>query len=100
MEIQRIEITENDKTLLSVFMGEEYPIIIDFNWLMPVWFKIQAWGLKEFGVCWEQSIGEKFIKISTTKIDKYKIMWLSDGKVEDVWYVVVDFIKWYNTQKQ
>lgn len=41
MEIQKITISEADRKLVSDFMGEEYPIEIDFNRLMPVWYKFR-----------------------------------------------------------
>ncbi len=71
-----------------------------WNCIMPIWFNIQKWGKREFGVYWEQSIGETFVIISTTKADKFKLLWLNDGEVKDVHFVVIQFLKWYNSQNK
>lgn len=101
------EILEGNK-LISKFMGVDDGIPHDhqgiylyhssWDWLMPVWNKIQRWGKFEFGIDWEQSIGEMFITISTTKTNKFTFRWLYSGDIKDVFYVVVEFIKWYNSQ--
>jgi hypothetical protein len=88
MEIQTIRISENDKILLSVFMDEEYPISIDFNWLIPVIdriFKLEfdkVEGLREYSLKQE------------TIFDEVVFGFHSD--IINVYNVVVEFIKWYN----
>lgn len=67
-----------------------------WDWLMPVWFGILKWGKSEYGINWEQSIGEMFIDIKINK-GELEINWLNTNRIEDVWFVVVEFIKWYNS---
>lgn len=54
MEIYKIKITEKDRQLVSGFMGEGYPLEIDFNCLMPVVQKIIYLGwqfqLNSYGI--------------------------------------------------
>lgn len=112
------EIIENNK-LIAEFMGvklgehlfswrigcteplkeEHLNYDSSWNWLMPVWVKIQNWGKREFGIYWEQSICETFVTISTTKANKFKLIWVNSGDIKDVYYVVTEFIKWHNTTK-
>lgn len=88
MEIQTIRISENDRILLSVFMDEEYPISIDFNWLIPVIdriFKLEfdkVEGLREYSLKQE------------TIFDEVVFGFHSD--IINVYNAVVEFIKWYN----
>ena len=70
-----------------------------WDWLMPVWNKILKFGKSEFGFQWEQSIGETFITINTGNHNKFKLSWLNSGEIKDVYYVIVEFIKWYNQNK-
>ena len=87
---------------------ESYSGMIDFyienakyhkswDWLIPVWNKILKFGKSEFGFQWEQSIGETFITINTGNHNKFKLIWLNSGEIKDVYYVIVEFIKWYNS---
>ena len=72
-------------------MNEEYPINIDFNWLMPVVEKIESLG---HGVtvyrkgCHINDIGLR----STNGFNH-------SSKIEQTYKAVVEFIKWYNQNK-
>lgn len=89
----------DDETQEPYFELECLPFYTSWDWLMPVWNKILKWGQGEFGINWEQSIDEMFITIGTTKDNQFIIKWLNTGEIEEVFYVVVEFIKWYNLQK-
>lgn len=92
MNFLTIKITEQDRKLVSDFMGEDYPIEIDFNWLMPVVKKAYDIYLNERG---SKYIAE-FILTS-----KYECFWEIKivSPIEYVWPSVVEFIKWHNQQK-
>lgn len=82
------------------YINKEHELLYDSSWdsLMPVWFKILKWGKNEYGLNWEQSIGETFITVNIHK-GTFKINWMNTGDIRDVWYVVVAFIKWLKKQK-
>lgn len=48
MEIYKIKITEEDRHLVSEFMGEYYPLEIDFNLLVSVVDQIESKGFDVF----------------------------------------------------
>jgi hypothetical protein len=79
MQIQRLKISEEERILVSVFMGEEYPNEIDFNRLMPV--------------------VEKILQLNV--FTSYQL-WVSDSlrsaDINTVRDAVIDFIQWYKKQ--
>jgi hypothetical protein len=82
--------------------ASDLPYHSDWNLLMGVWNKIMSWGVSEFGVHWEQQITESVVMIRRAKHDAPKCAWLvSRGsvKISDVYEVVIQFINWYNQNK-
>ncbi len=89
MDIQKIKISEHDRIILSSFMGEDYPIEVDYNWLMPVVRRI-------IEICTsEEEIDGAFESDQYTSI--LDIVPLA--VIEDSYKVVIEFIKWYNENK-
>ena len=89
MEIQTIKISEEERVIISSFMGEEYPSDIDFNRLMPVVEKI--WGITN---CSES------IFYFTIGYKRYIMPEKNTGKhIEVCWDACIAFIKWYNQNK-
>lgn len=88
MNFQKIKVPEQDRKLVSNFMGENYPIEIDFNWIMPVVEKIESLGgytkIMDNGMCID---GDLVIE-----------RW-GDTKIEGTFKTVIEFIKWYNSKQ-
>jgi len=95
--VEDIEVWESSvDDWTSTLSPEQMLFHSSWDWLMPVWFGILKWGKSEYGINWEQSIGEMFIHIKINK-GELEINWLNTNRIEDVWFVVVEFIKWYNS---
>lgn len=75
-----------------------------WSWLMPVWFKIMAWGKNQHGIYWEQQIDATGVMITNGKqTPNVKLIRLAFNygppDMGDVWNITVEFIKWYNENK-
>ena len=92
MEIQKITISKQDRGIVSVFMGEEHPFEIDFNWLMHVVEKIN----NDFNYEYEVNIIGNRCYIEGFSAKAY------EGKtsIEATYKEVIEFIKWYNSQNK
>jgi hypothetical protein len=86
MEIQKLKISEQERKLVSVFMGEEYPEEIDFNWLMPVCQKIREWYFNNYTIAPAKEMVICYANIQS---------WLLQMDIEKLWEKTVEFIKWY-----
>ena len=103
MEIQRIVISERDRQLISVFMGEDYPTNIDFNWLMPVVEKVTSLTKEKRYIP-----PGKYLEYKEQR-DKYDEQWeklfdyqaynFFSGEIKSIYQAIVEFIKWYNSNK-
>ncbi len=91
MEVQRIKTSEEDRLLVSGFMGEEYPVEVDFNWLMPVVEKIEKLG---YPISMQPHGCQIYDKGDSMIIDA-DFNWT---RLENAWDGIVSFIKWYNNQ--
>jgi len=117
MEIQRIKISEEDRSIVSIFMKEECPLEIDFNWLMPVIEKIEDIDIRNNGYDFPKVkfLGDNveiFAYATYRGTAYYWKKWYTIGgkwvchtnqattKIEAAWLAVVEFIRWYNPQKQ
>ena len=87
MEIRKIEITEQDRELLSDFMGESYPLEIDFNWLMPVvdkinnvWFNLSRTRQKQIEITF-RAIQNRILLVNLSESHR----------------LVIKFIKWHKS---
>jgi hypothetical protein len=85
MEIQRIEITENDRAMLSKFMGEQYPSELDYNWLMPVVEKIEQ-GNYGFKMC------RKVVEIYFDDTKAVILRTKEKSRLESLYKAVVEFM--------
>jgi hypothetical protein len=97
MEIQTIKVSEDDRTIVSLFMNEEYPINIDFNWLMPVVDKIESLGFNTHIV--NIKSGKKCL-MHIYNFDGFSVSETGKNKIKIVYTNVVKFIKWYNENKE
>lgn len=95
MEIYKIKITEKDRQLVSGFMGEGYPLEIDFNCLMPVVQKIIYLGWQFQLNSYSISNDAMFINAEGSRIQN--IAWSTP--LLATYNVVIDFIKFYNQNK-
>jgi hypothetical protein len=93
MEIQKIKISEQERLLVSEFMGEEYPSEIDFNWLMPVVEKIESLGF-QFHIGNEGAAIKKWWFRSNVP----DLGSVQETKIAATWEICIRFIKWYNNQ--
>jgi len=110
------QIIEGNK-LIAEFMGNEkvnrntsddvylhyYKYHYSWDWLMSSWLKILKWGVDEHGVQWTQELTQDGVFISANRNTKCKFsVFAFRGAIEikDVWYLVVEFIKWYNSKTQ
>ena len=92
MDVSKIKITEQDRILVSKFMGEDYPEEIDFNWLMPMIEKIESLD-NVYQV--QLNIGSNVTISSDAEND-----FVNYGNgILPAWETVVEFIQWYNNQK-
>lgn len=94
MEIQIVKASEEERVIVSSFMGEEYPIDIDFNWLMPV--------VKKCSESFEhhQYDSEVYYHITEEIFHPdYSLSEFMDADIEAVYSRVVTYIKWYNQNK-
>ncbi len=106
MDIQKIKISERDRIILSSFMGEDYPIEIDYNWLMPVVEKIENMSLGDVYIDKEPYYNASVcfvIEYHSCRVDLYGSMNLykglfsnCDGKLKSLLLVVIEFIKYYH----
>lgn len=73
-----------------------------WDWLMPIWFKIQYWYTREFGVLTSVfEISNTGISIKATHTSAFRYAWpitKREVTIEDIYTAVVEFIKWYNNQ--
>jgi hypothetical protein len=89
MEVQRIKISEQDRQIVSAFMGEQFPNEIDFNWLMPAchkWDELEGFKRGE-----ESDQYENLCDFLDQKVTLYEIL--------PVWEQLVKNIEWYNQSK-
>lgn len=96
MEIYKIKISEQDRQLVSGFMGEEYPLEIDFNWLMPVVEKIENSLKWKYEVEIGNNLYHPVIMYRCTIHDEGNALYLEfedKEKIKAVWLAVVEFIK-------
>jgi hypothetical protein len=94
MEIQTVKISEEERIIISSFMGEEYPSDIDFNWLMPV--------VKKCSESFEhhQYDSEEYYHITEEIFHPdYSLSEFMDADIEAVYSRVVTYIKWHNQNK-
>jgi hypothetical protein len=94
MEIQTVKISEEERIIISSFMGEEYPSNIDFNWLMPV--------VKKCSESFEhhQYDSEEYYHITEEIFHPdYSLSEFMDADIEAVYSRVVTYIKWHNQNK-
>lgn len=77
-----------------------------WDWLMPVWFKIQRWYVHEYGLVTStfeiSSIGI-VIKAYTAKAFHHTTLFNLSGEGNELmamWLTCIEFIKWYNQNKQ
>lgn len=103
MEIRKIVITEDQRRVVSDFMGEEYPLEIDFNWLMPVVEKIEKLGyavyISRSGIqIWKYEIGRTGKATDLIIDEDFKRDYPLPERLTDAFYSIVSFIEWYNNQ--
>lgn len=104
MEVQKITISKEARLLISIFMGEDYPFEIDYNWLMPVVEKIESLTMEDgrgevnYVVTIETdycvvSVGGEEVVAEAQAFDS------GISKIGIVYECVVKFTEWYNLQK-
>lgn len=115
--MENLEIIEGNKAIHKYYTSSgQHPQIAtrpyqmemeyhsSYELIMPVWFKMQKWYAKEFGLLTStieiSSIG---IMIKAKSTGAFNYARSSDrGQVElnDIWIVLVEFCKWFNNQKR
>jgi hypothetical protein len=91
MEIQKLKISEEERKLVSDFIGEDIGSEIDFNRLMPVVENIEGLSIdfeihRETCKVWYK--GERLFQRQ-----------LGETKIKAVWLAVIGFIEWYNKEQ-
>ncbi len=98
---KNIIILEEERGLVSSFMGYEYPMILDYNWVMPIVCKINSMG-KEY----QMEIFKTYNAVSVAKGGKmYKDFSYASSTIIDpadpirsLFELIVKFLIWHNKQ--
>lgn len=115
MGISLIKISEEERKLLSDFIGEDIGSEIDFNRLMPVVEKIESIYDDHHGYfavhissngcniqgtnLWKTLEGREGYNTPDTAVYMSDPNAILGTKLESTYYNVVQFIKWYNQEK-
>lgn len=97
------EYIQEGKSGLMVLKEGAYQYVAyhtSWDWLMPVWLKINKCGTSEFGIYWIQSINETCIRFGGGKNENFKYCDLcmqGELSITHVYESVVAFITWHNS---
>jgi hypothetical protein len=100
----RVKINEKERDILCDFLGEELPLELSFNELIPVVIKINTldkgiqFSIFKTYVSCTSEIGGKFFK--DFKFSHAEYILETQNLLEAILRLSLKFITWYNTENQ